>query len=449
MEPSHASVTLKTRECNVHKSEVTPLTIDVSKDYAISLDQEDHLASFRDEFYIQHGVIYLDGNSLGLMSKRAEQTLMELIDSWKTYGIDGWMKGKYPWFYLSEKLGAMTAPLIGAEEDEVVVTGSTTTNLHQLTATFYQPQGKRTKIVADELTFPSDIYALQSQLRLHRLDPDEHLVRVRSRDGQTLAEEDLIDAMTDEVALVVLPSVLYRSGQLLDIPRLTEAAHERNIPIGFDLCHSIGAIPHQLSAWGVDFAVWCNYKYLNAGPGAVAGLYVNRKHFGRIPGLAGWFSSNKDVQFDMEHQLTAAPNAGAYQIGTPHIFSLAPLIGSLELFHEAGMERLREKSLRLTHYMLDLIESELAGLGFSIGNPVEDERRGGHVCLVHNEAARICKALKERDVVPDFRAPDVIRLAPVALYTSFQDVWEAVQRLKSIMVEKAYERYENKREVIA
>jgi kynureninase len=151
----------------------------------------------------------------------------------------------------------------------------------------------------------------------------------------------------------------------------------------------------------------------------------------------------------MEHQLTAAPNAGAYQIGTPHIFSLAPLIGSLELFHEAGMERLREKSLRLTHYMMDLIESELAGLGFSIGNPVEDERRGGHVCLVHYEAARICKALKERDVVPDFRAPDVIRLAPVALYTSFQDVWEAVQRLKSIMVEKAYERYENKREVIA
>jgi kynureninase len=425
------------------------LTIDVSKDYAISLDQEDQLASFRNEFYIHHGVIYLDGNSLGLMSKRAEQTLMELIDSWKTYGIDGWMKGKYPWYYLSEKLGAMTAPLIGADEDEVVVTGSTTTNLHQLTATFFQPQGKRTKIVADELTFPSDIYALQSQLRLHGLNPDEHLVRVRSRDGQTLAEADLIDAMTDEVALVVLPSVLYRSGQLLDIPRLTEAAHKRNIPIGFDLCHSIGAIPHQLSAWGVDFAVWCNYKYLNAGPGAVAGLYVNRKHFGRIPGLAGWFSSNKDVQFDMEHQLTAAPNAGAYQIGTPHIFSLAPLIGSLELFHEAGMERLREKSLRLTHYMMDLIESELAGLGFSIGNPIEDERRGGHVCLVHNEAARICKALKERDVVPDFRAPDVIRLAPIALYTSFQDVWEAVQRLKSIMVEKAYERYENKREVIA
>jgi len=420
-----------------------------TREYAQQLDREDVLAGYRKEFYLPKGSIYLDGNSLGLMSVRAEKSLLTVLESWREYGIDGWTVGKYPWFHLAERLGEMSAPLVGASPDEVIVTGSTTINLHQLTATFYRPQGKRTKIVADELAFPSDIYALKSQLRLHGLDPEDHLIRVKSRDGLTLDEEDLIAAMTDEVALVVLPSVLYRSGQLLDMERLTAAARERGIPIGFDLCHSIGAIPHQLSAWGVDFAFWCNYKYLNSGPGGVAGLYVNRMHFGREPGLAGWFSSNKEVQFDMSHQLTPADQAGAYQIGTPHILSLAPLIGSLEMFAEAGIESLREKSLRLTRYLMDLVGHHLTGMGFTIGNPLEDDRRGGHVCLIHEEAVRICKALKENGVIPDFRAPDVIRLAPVAFYTSYVEVWEAVQILKQIMEEKQYERYEKKRGVVA
>lgn len=422
---------------------------DSSKSYAQRLDQEDTLAGFREEFYLRAGSIYLDGNSLGLLSKRAERALLGMLESWRTHGIDGWMEGMAPWFYLSERLGEMTAPLVGANSAEVITTGSTTSNLHQLTATFYHPQGRRTKIVADELTFPSDIYALQSQLRLHGLDPDEHLIRVKSQDGRTLDEADIIQSMTDEVALVVLPSVLYRSGQLLDIKRLTAAARERDIPIGFDLCHSIGAIPHDLSAWGVDFAFWCNYKYLNSGPGSVAGLFVHRKHFGHLPGLAGWFSSHKGVQFDMEHHLTPAEDAGAFQIGTPHVLSAAPLWGSLEMFEEAGIHRLREKSLGLTRYLMDLISSELSGMGFTIGNPTEDARRGGHVCLIHEEAVRICKALKGNGVIPDFRAPDVIRLAPMALYTTFEEVWEALQRLKQIMVGKQYEGYEKKRGVIA
>lgn len=424
-------------------------TFDVSKEYAQLLDAQDTLAAFRHEFYIQPGSIYLDGNSLGLLSKRAEQTLFSVLQSWKNHGIDGWTEGEHPWFYLSERLGAMTAPLVGASAEEVIVTGSTTSNLHQLVATFYRPQGSRTKIVADELTFPSDIYALQSQLRLHGLDPEQHLIRVQSRDGRTLDEEDIIATMTDEVALVVLPSVLYRSGQLLDMNRLAAAAQERNIPIGFDLCHSIGGVPHELVAWGADFAFWCNYKYLNSGPGGTGGLFVHHRHFGRLPGLAGWFSSDKSVQFDMDHALTPAPTAGAYQIGTPHVLSTAPLIGSLEIFAEAGMDNLRKKSLRLTRYLMELVEAELSGFGFTIGNPVEDERRGGHVCLVHDEAVRICKALKDNGVIPDFRAPDVIRLAPIALYTSFEEVWEAVARLKTIMVEKQYERFAKKRGVIA
>lgn len=424
-------------------------TFSSSHAHAKQLDQGDVLACFRQEFYIREGNIYLDGNSLGLLSKRAEHTLLTLLDSWRDYGIDGWTEGEHPWYYLSEKLGERSAPLVGASPEEVIVTSSTTTNLHQLAASFYHPHETRTKIVADELTFPSDIYALQSQLRLHGFNPEHHLIRVKSRDGRTLDEADIIAEMTDDVALVVLPSVLYRSGQLLDMKRLAAAAQERNIPIGFDLCHSIGALPHELSAWDVDFAFWCNYKYLNSGPGGVAGLYVHQKHFGQQPGLAGWFSSDKSVQFDMNHHLTAAPSAGAYQIGTPHVLSMAPLLGSLEIFAEAGIQRIREKSLRLTRYLMDLVDAELSQFGFSIGNPLTDENRGGHVCLMHEDAVRICKALKEHGVTPDFRAPNVIRLAPIALYTSFAEVWEAMQRLKKIMVEKHYEKFEKKRGVIA
>ncbi|MFB3168151.1 kynureninase [Neobacillus sp. 179-C4.2 HS] len=416
---------------------------------AKQLDRDDSLSRFREEFYIKPNTIYLDGNSLGLLSKRAERTLLESLNDWKEHGIDGWTRGQHPWFFLSERLGEMMAPLVGAEVDEVIVTGSTTVNLHQLVATFYKPSGKKSKILADELTFPSDIYALQSQLRIHGFDPDTHLVRVKSRDGRLLEEADIIEAMTDEIALIILPTVLYRSGQILDMNRLTGEANKRAILIGFDGCHSVGAIPHSFSEWGVDFAYWCNYKHLNGGPGSVGGLYVNKKHFGSAPGLAGWFGSKKEKQFDMEHTLTPAESAGAFQIGTPHILSLAPLLGALEIFAETRIENIREKSLKITRFLMDLMDQELSDMGFSVGNPQEDLRRGGHVSLEHNEAARICKALKENGIIPDFRAPNIIRLAPVALYTSYSEVWTAVQVLKKIMVEKQYEKFKNEREVVA
>lgn len=418
-------------------------------DYARQLDQADRLRPFRDEFYVQPDSIYMDGNSLGLLSRRAERTLLGALEDWKQYGIDGWTKGEHPWFYLSEKLGEMMAPLVGAFADEVIVTASTTVNLHQLVATFYQPRDKRTKILADELTFPSDLYALQSQLRTHGYDPAEHLVLVKSRDGRFLDEADIIEAMTEDIALIILPTVLYRSGQILDMKRLTEEAHKRGILIGFDGCHSVGAIAHAFSEWDVDFAYWCNYKYVNGGPGSVGGMYVNRKHFGTAPGLAGWFGSRKDKQFDLEQTMTPAPSAGAYQIGTPHVLSLAPLLGSLELFAEAGIEQIREKSLAITQYFMDLIEHELAGMGFAIGNPRDDLRRGGHIALEHREAARICKSLKEKGIIPDFRAPNIIRLAPVALYTTYEEVWNVVRALKAIMTEKHYEKFTNEREVVA
>ncbi len=422
---------------------------DPSEEHARSLDENDGLAHFRDEFYLTEGEIYLDGNSLGLLSRRAEASLLAVLEDWRRFGIGGWTSGERPWFYLPERLGEMTAPLVGASPEEVVATGSTTVNIHQLVSTFFQPEGRRTKILATDLDFPTDIHALQSQLRLRNLDPDEHLAKIKSRDGRTIEEGDAISDMTEEVALILLPTVLYRSGQLLDIERLTKAAHERGITIGFDAAHSIGSVPHRFSEWGVDFALWCSYKHLNGGPGAAAGLYVNRRHFGKSPGLAGWFGSDKDSQFDMGHEFVPACSSGAFQIGTPNLLSLAPLLGSLEMFAEAGMDNVRRKSLGLTRYLMELASRELSSMEFSIGTPEEDERRGGHVALEHEEAARICEALKERGVVPDFRAPNVVRLAPVALYTSYLDVWKAVRVLKGIMVEKTYENFENTRGVVA
>ncbi|MFD4703958.1 kynureninase [Gottfriedia sp. NPDC058432] len=420
-----------------------------TKEFAEFLDRKDSLSNYRSEFYLQPNTIYLDGNSLGLLSKRAEQSLLDLLDSWKTLAIDGWMQGDHPWYYFAEKLGALSAPLVGANENEVIVTGSTTTNLHQLIASFYHPTGQKTKILADELNFPSDIYAIQSQLRLKGFDPETHLIQVKSRDCRTIREEDIIEAMTDEIALIILPTVLYRSGQLLDIERLTKAAHERGIVIGFDGCHSVGAIPHQFHEWDVDFAYWCNYKYLNSGPGGVGSLFVHEKHFGTMPGLAGWFGSNKEKQFDMKHEFVPSDTVSAYQIGTPHILSMAPLVGSLEMYKEATIEKIREKSLHSTAYLMSLINEELSDFGFTIGNPLDDSDRGGHVCLEHDDAARICKALKLNGIVPDFRAPNVIRLAPIAFYTSYVDVWNSVQILKKIMVEKQYEQFKNEREIIA
>lgn len=421
----------------------------LSRAFAESLDRAAPLTQFRDEFPMASQCLYLDGNSLGLLSRRAEASLLAILDSWRTYGIDGWSTGSYRWFDLSEHLGHMMAPLVGAQPHEVIVTGSTTVNLHQLLATFYRPHGERRKILADALAFPSDIYAISSHLLLHGLSPDEALVQVPSHDGFTLSEDDIIDAMTPDVALVLLPSVLFVSGQLLDIPKLTEAAHERHIIIGFDLAHSVGVLPHALSQWGVDFAFWCTYKYLNGGPGSVAALYVAERYHGIRPGLAGWFSSDKTVQFDMAHQLIPAPDAGAFQIGTPHLLSLAPLIGSLEMYSETTIDIIRAKSVQLTHYLMELATARLKDFNVLVVTPQEETQRGGHVALAHPEAVRICKALKDRQVIPDYRPPEVIRLAPSPLYTTYTDIWDTVVHLWHIMHEREYMRYPQEREVIS
>jgi kynureninase len=412
------------------------MTLELDEADALARDAGDPLARFRERFYLPPGRIYLDGNSLGLLSRDAEAETLAALAQWKTLAIDGWLGADPPWFTLGEELGALVAPLVGAAPEAVVVTGTTTVNQHALAATFYQPVGERRKIVATALDFPSDIYALASVVRLHGGDVERDLVLVPSREGRTIAEEDIIAALDEDVAMAVLPAVLYRSGQLLDMPRLAAEARRRGIPMGFDCAHSIGAVPHQFDAWGVDWAFWCSYKYLNAGPGATGGLYVNRRHWGSVPGLTGWWGYDKARQFDMIHAWQGAPAAGAWQISTPPLLATAPLRGSLRLFHEAGIDALREKSLAQTAYLARLLEK--SGLtappyGFALGTPAAPERRGGHLAVEHEEAPRIARALKARGVIPDFRAPNVIRLAPVPLYTSYHELWQMVRALQEIV----------------
>ena len=410
----------------------------LSLSFAARRDAVDALAAFRARFYVPEHTIYLDGNSLGLLSRDAESTLLHALDTWKRLGVDGWTTSDPPWFFLGEQLGAMQADLVGARPSEVVTTGAITQNLHALLATFYRPTGRRTKIVCDALDFPSDVYALASWLRVRGLDPADHLVRVPSRDGRTIDENDVIAAMTADVALVWLPSVLYRSGQLLDMPRLTREAHARDLLIGFDLAHSAGSVPHSLHEWGVDFGVWCTYKYLNAGPGAVGALFVHERHHGTRPALAGWWGSDKERQFDLDLDFTPTPSAGAFQISTPSVLGAATLYGSLEVIADAGINAIRAKSLALTEYLMSLADAYLTPLGIAVGTPRLPACRGGHVALEHPDAMRIARALHSRGVVPDFRPPDVIRLAPIALYTSFSDVWRAVQIIHEVVARADY-----------
>lgn len=403
---------------------------------ARDLDGRDPLRQFREQFYRQEDAVYLDGNSLGLLSTEAEGAVLGALESWKRHGVRGWLDADPAWFTLGEALGARMARLVGAEPESVVATGTTTVNLHQLIATFYCPVPGRRKIIATGLDFPSDVYALKSQIWLHGGDPDEDLVLVPSRDGRVIEEGDIIAAMGDDVAVAWLPSVLYRSGQLLDIPRLVDEAHDRGILIGLDCAHSAGAVPHEFDRWGVDFAVWCTYKYLNAGPGAVGALYVNRRHWGTAPALAGWWGYQKDRQFEMSHEWEGAPNAGAYQISTIPLLSAAAMLGSLSVFEQAGLDAIREKSLAMTDFLVGAMRAK--GLleppyGYAIGTPLDPARRGGHIAVEHPDGLAIATALIERGIIVDFRKPNVIRLAPVALYTSYHDLWRAVELLATVV----------------
>lgn len=419
---------------------------------ARQLDNLDPLSGFRERFYMPEKTIYVDGNSLGLLSKDAEQSLLRVLDEWKTMGIKGWLEAERPWFYFAEQIGDMATPLVGAAPGELIFSGTTTVNIHSLISTFYQPTGNRTKILADELNFPSDIYALKGQIKQKGKDPAETLILAPSNNGKTLDEDVIISMMTEDVALVYLPSVLYGSGQLLDMEYLTREAHQRGIPIGFDCSHSAGAVPHDFHRWGIDFATFCSYKYLNGGPGCTAFLYIHSKHFGKEPLMAGWFGYVKDKQFDMSLHFEPAAHAGGWQISSPGILGASTMEGSLKIINEAGIGSIREKSLKMTRFFVELVHQlfKEPEYGFSISTPAEDHRRGGHIALTHpTEALRINEALKARGFVPDFRAPDTIRIAPIALYNTFDEVWQVASALKEIMEHKEYLQFDKKRKAIS
>jgi kynureninase len=376
------------------------------------------------------------GNSLGLMPKASEEAVARVMGEWRDMAIGGWLGGDPPWFWLAERIGEAAAPLVGGSPDEVICTGTTTYNIHSLFSTFYRPKGTRTRIIASSLEFPTDIYAIKSQIGLRGLDWREQLILIGGDSSGIIDEDEIIAAMTDEVALVHLSSVLFRSGQLLDIERLTAAAHKRGIMFGFDCSHSVGAVPHRFDEWDVDFAVWCGYKYLCGGPGAPAFIYINRKHFETVPGLAGWFGYVKDRQFDLSLEFEHARSAGGWQVSSPGILAASAMEGALSVIGEYGIEDLRERSLRLTSYLIYLVDELLAEepYSFRIVTPREDGRRGGHVAIARAEnALRIKEALVRRGVVPDFRPPDIIRIAPSPLYSSFHEVREVVRQIIEII----------------
>jgi len=410
-------------------------------EFAKAMDEKDVLKGFRARFYIHEDEIYMDGNSLGLASRDAEDSLQNMLRVWKEEAIRIWGAEDGRYFNYSKVLAEKAKDLINADAEEIIFMGSITTNIHQALATFYKPTEDRYKIIVDELNFPSDIYATKSIIELKGYSIEDALVRIGTRDGRTILEEDIIAEMKDDVALILLPSVLYRSSQLLDMERITREAHDRNILVGWDLAHSMGSVPHDFKKIDPDFAVWCTYKYLNGGPGATAGMFINKRHFGESSGLKGWFGSKDESQFLMSHDFDQDRDANGWLLGTHSLFSMAPIEGSLDMFNETGMDNIRKKSLHITAYLMYLIDSKLARYGYSVGNPRENSRRKGHVALEHEEAYRISLALRDNKVIPDYREPNVIRLAPIALYNTYQEVYRLVEILEEIVVSKAYEKY--------
>lgn len=402
---------------------------------AAELDAQDPLAEFAAEFYKPPGKIYLDGNSLGLLCKPAERSLNEAIELWRTRAIEGWTDGPEPWFEMSRKAAALLAPILGAEPEDVMIGQSTTVNLHQLLATYHQP-GR--KILIDEWSFPTDRYAVASHLLLRYQDPINDVIVVPD-DYTYVDETHLLAAMDGSVGMAILPSVVYRSGQLLDVAKLTHEARRRDVLVAWDCSHSAGAIPHQFRAEDIDLAFGCTYKYLNGGPGSPGWLYVHPRLRDRAPGLAGWFGSDPVRQFQMSAELQPADDSGRFMMGTPHILSLAPLVGALQLIRRAGVRALRTKSLLLTDYLIGRWTTPIGHRYVNIYTPVHHHERGGHVTFDTPFAARLSRALRAKGVICDFRPPTLLRLAPSPLYTSFAECKDAMDTFEDIVMSNSPE----------
>ena len=410
--------------------------------FANELDAKDDLAAFRNEFVIADPkLIYLDGNSLGRLPRRTVNFMKNVIENeWGDRLIRIWNDG---WVNSPTELGAKIAKLIGAHADEIIITEATSINLFKLAVAALKAKNGRRKIISDTLNFPSDLYILQGVINL--LGNTHHLDLLPSTDGITIASKEIENAIDNDTALVSLTHVAFKSSFMYDMETVTEQAHRVGALMLWDLCHSAGAVPVDLNGTNVDLAIGCTYKYLNGGPGAPAFLYVRRDLQAQLmQPMWGWFSSKKP--FDFELDFTPADDMSRFRIGTPPMLSMKAVEPALDIILDAGMTRLRKKSLNQTEYLIYLADEWLTPLGFTLGTPRKAKIRGSHVSLRHLESYRICRALIESpppavQVIPDFRAPDNIRLGITPLYTTFTEIHQALQRIKVIVEEKIYAKY--------
>ncbi len=407
-----------------------------SLSFAKSLDANDRLASFRDRFYFpQHNgkdMLYFTGNSLGLQPKSVRESINQELEDWATYGVEGHFLAKHPWFSYHEMFAEGAAQVVGGLPSEVVIMNQLTVNLHLLLISFYRPSGKRIKILFETKPFPSDHYAFESQARLHGLDPKDVLVEMQPREGEiTLRTEDIvakINELGDELAVVCFGAVNYFTGQFFDIASITNAGHAVGANVGFDLAHAAGNVPLHLHDQNVDFACWCSYKYLNSGPGGVSGAFVHEKHHANkeLIRLAGWWGHNKSTRFEMEPGFDPIESAEAWQMSNAPVLSMAAHKAALDIFVEAGMSAMREKSLLLTGYLEFIVDQvrNTTGVQLQILTPANPNERGCQLSIVVPGAKKqLVKDLAERGIVVDWREPNVIRMAPVPLYNSFEDIF--------------------------
>jgi kynureninase len=424
------------------------MTFERGLDFVKAQDAADPLASFRDRFAIPKqpdgsDLIYLCGNSLGLQPKVAVSLVREELDAWATLAVGAHFAAERPWVSYPERLAPATATLVGAHPGEVVAMNTLTVNLHFMLVSFYRPTSGRHKVLIERPAFPSDRYAVESQIRFHGFDPTTSLIEIGPRPGEsTIRMEDLEACLRAEgstVALVLLPGVNYYTGQVFDMAAVTRLGQAQGCVVGFDLAHAVGNIPLRLHDWNADFAVWCTYKYLNGGPGAVAGCFVHERHrdWTGKPRLAGWWGHDPASRFQMGPDFIPTPGADGWQVSNVPILSLAPVLASLDIFEEAGMRALTAKSNRLTSYLAFLVREEL-GAYVEILTPLESEQRGCQLSLrvrgTREDQRMVFEALETHGVVCDWREPDVIRVAPVPLYNRFEDVFEFVGVLQQTLV---------------
>jgi kynureninase len=385
---------------------------------------------------------YLVGNSLGLQPRATRAALIDELDGWATLGVEGWFEAERPWLRCHEALRDPVARLVGAGPAETVVMNFLTVNLHLLMVSFYQPEGERTRILIEDAAFPSDSYAVRSQARLHGLDPDQTVVRLRPRPGEdTLRTEDIEDYLRregDRVALVLFGGVNYLTGELMDIPAITAAGHAAGAMVGWDLAHAAGNVPLRLHDWDVDFAAWCSYKYLNGGPGAVAGAFIHQRHLDKAPAsrLEGWWGTDAATRFEMAAVSRPPASADAWQLSSPPILAISPVRTALEIFDKVGIAALRERSERLTGYLEGLLDEITPGRPITVLTPRDPSRRGCQLSLRLGGAgaAELSERLRrEYGVMTDFREPDVVRLAPVPLYSTYHDCWRAADALAQLI----------------